>query len=162
MLAVTPVNTPNNTQNFLPIGDAWRMEPMKIKASTALAMWTALWVEVSASNPTGYLIAMPATNANGQNFVWILMEKVSSTDPDYATAGKTKIVAIPKSLDALAKFKVVSWTFNATTDIGRVAQFASSWTGLAVNTNGAWAIIRWYIDANYGTCSFDVAKAVTA
>lgn len=161
MQSVTPLNQVNNTLNFYPVDGNWEIRRLPFKASTAITDGYAVAYEVSASNPTGYLTLMPTTNANGQNFVGILQEKIAATDTDYATAGKLKNVLVPTTKHALARFKVGAGTFTAA-DVGRVCNFHTDSGSLAVDTNGAGAVIRGYIDSSYGTCSFDVANATTA
>lgn|SRR5574343_289896 len=162
MQVLTPLNTPNNTANFVPIGDGWTMKKVAFKASTAAVIGTAIGVEVASNTTTGYATLMPATNANGGNFIGILAEKISSTDSDYATAGKLKDVWVPiyKNV-ATAKFVVGAGTFTAV-DVNKVVSFHSDSKSLAVDTQGAGAIITSYIDANTGTCVFDVPNTVTA
>lgn len=164
MQAINALGTFNVTSNFVPLGggDFWENISLPIKESVAYAQGTAMAYEVSASATTGKLIAMPATNANGQNFVGILQEKVSATDADYATAFKRKVVAIPRFSYSRAKF--TAGTTLTAANVGRVVQFASSGTTLANTTNGLGAVIRDIIDTTngIGICSFDVPLAVTA
>lgn len=161
MQSVTPVNTPNNTLNFVPLFGGWELRKIAMKASTAMTDGYAIGTEVSGSTTTWYSTLMPSTNTSGQNFVWILAEKISSTDADYATAGKLKLVWVPTDKASAAKFKVGAGTFTAV-DIGKVVAFHSDSGSLAVDTAGAGAIIRGYINSSYGICTFDVANATTA
>lgn len=161
MQSVTPINTPNNTLNFYPAFWGWELRAIRMKASTAMIDWAAIWVEVSWSTTTWNATLMPATNANGQNFVWILAEEISTTDTDYATAGKLKQVWIPVDRAATARFKVWAWTFTAA-DIWKVVSFHSDSASLAVDTAWAWAIITGFINSSYGLCTFNVPNATTA
>lgn len=171
-IAVTPINSPNNNTNFVPIGRGtkWEVKLLPIKASVAMPAGSALCIEVSASNPTGYLTLMGTTNANGTNFAGILDQPIAATDSDYATAGKLKAVEVPITPYAEAEFAVGSGTF-ASTDIGRVCQFYTDSKSLAVNTNGAGAVITGSIvysasatstNPARGICQFNVPFATTA
>ena len=162
MQAITPLNTPNNTQNFLPIGEGWVMKQVPMKASTAAVVGTAIGVEISSNTTTGNCTVMPATNANGANFVGILAEKIASTDSDYATAGKLKSVWVPinKSVST-AQFTVGAGTFTAA-DVGRICNIHTDSASLSVDTNGAGAQITGFIDSSYGLCTFDVPLTTTA
>lgn len=159
--AVTPLNQAATTQYFYPSNDLWRLENIRIAASSAMSVWTALWQEVSGSSPTWNAIKMPTTNANGQNFIGILAEPIASTDSDYATAGKIKQVWVPINQKAEAFFAVWAGTFTAA-DIGRVCQFHTDSVSLAVDTNWAGAVIVDYVSATKWICNFSVAKVVTA
>ena len=170
---VTPLNSPNNNANFVTIGRGermWETQQLPIKASVAMVSGTALCVEVSASNPTGYLTAMATTNANGQNFAGILQETIATTDADYATAGKLKFVEVPLTPYAEAEFSVGSGTLGAN-DVGRIAQFYTDSKSIAVDTNGAGVEITGVIvtSANAttaiparGICRFSVPRVTTA
>lgn len=160
--SVTPLNAVNKNSNFRPADvKLWELRLLPIAASTAIEEGTALSTEVSGSSPTGNLIKAAATNANGQNVQGILAEPIASTDSDYATSGKLKMVYVPKVQGAVAEFTVGAGTFTAA-DVGRVCNIHTDSKSLAVDTNGLGAIIRGYISSTRGTCSFDVAKAVTA
>lgn len=159
--AITPVNAPNNTRNFYPSNDLWRTELYPFVASVALTEGTAVSTQVTASSPTGNLIAAATTNTTGQNIVGILAEPIASTDPDFATAGKLKLVHVPISRYSQAYFTVISGTFTVA-QVGRVCQIAGSGTGLAVATNGLGAVIDGFISSTRGTCKFAVPYAVTA
>jgi len=104
---------------------------------------------------------MPATNASGANFQGILAEKIATTDTDYATAGKLKLVWVPTDKVATAFFKVGAGTFTAV-DVNKVVSFHSDSLGLAVDTAGLGAVIVGYISASRGLCKFTVPDTVTA
>lgn len=162
MQSVTPINTPNNTLNFLPSdSNGWELRAIPMAASFALADGGLVSAEVSGSATTGNAIAAAATSANGQNVIGILAERIAATDTDYATAGKLKQVWVPVTKRAQARFKVGAGTFTAA-DINRVVNIHTDSLSLAVDTNGLGAVITGYIDANYGLCTFDVPVAVTA
>lgn len=162
MKSVVPINTPNNTLNFLPAdSNGWELRSIAVAASFALADGGLLSAEVSGSATTGNAIASAATTANGQNVIGILSERIATTDTDYATAGKRKLVWVPVTKRAQARFKVGAGTLTAA-DVNRVVSIHSDSLSLAVDTNGLGAIITEYIDANYGLCTFDVPNAVTA
>jgi hypothetical protein len=133
-----------------------------MKASTAMVVGSAIGVEIATNTTTGYATLMPATNANGANFIGILAEKISTTDTDYATAGKSKQVWVPihKNI-ATAYFTVGAGTFTAV-DENKVVSFHSDSKSLAVDTQGAGAIIKKYINSTTGICVFDVPNTVTA
>lgn len=159
--AATPVNSPNNVRNFYPSDDKWELKMLPIVASVAMVDGTALRVQVTASSPTGNLNLAVATNATGQNFAWILAEPIATTDTDYATAGKLKWVWVPKTVDAESYFSVGAGTFTLA-DVGRVCSLHTDWKSLAVDTNGAGAVISWYISASKGKCRFNVPSVVTS
>ena len=158
---ITPLNTPNKTTNFYPADNLWEAVLLPIKESIAFEQGTALAWEVSGSTTTGKLIKMPTTNTTGQNFAGIMCEPVATSDPDYATAFKQKLVWVPKSPDAQANFTVGSGTFT-TIRVGRQVQFFSNSTSLAVDTNGLGAEITGFVSSTRGVCKFNVARAVTA
>lgn len=170
--AVTPLNQPNNTQYFEPIGrgKSWEAIAAPIKPSVEIAEGTALVWEVSGSTTTGYLIAAVGTNANGQNFYGILNQPVTSSDPDYASTTKTKEVLKPITPFAEAYFAVGSGTLSAA-DIGKVVQFYTGGFSLAVDTIGAGAVISGVVvptaqatstNPARGVCTFSVPVATTA
>jgi hypothetical protein len=159
--AITPVNAPNNTRNFYPSNDLWRTDLYPVLASTALAEGTLLAVQVTASSPTGNVLAAATTNTTGQNVVGILAEPITASDADYATAGKLKLVHVPISQYSQAYFTVISGTFSLA-QVGRVCQIAGSGTGLAVATNGLGAVIDGFISSTRGTCKLVVPYVVTA
>lgn len=162
MQSVTPINAPNTTTYFEPISSTgWELRKIAMKASTAMSDGAAIWVEISSNTTTGNATLMPATNASGGNFIGILAEKISTTDTDFATAGKLKLVWIPTNLASRAKFKVWTWTFTLV-DVNKVVSFHSDSLSLAVDTQGLWAIITKYVDANTGHCAFTVPNTVTA
>lgn len=160
--AITNINVPNNTRNFYPVKRGeWELKLLPIVASVAMTDGSAIATQVTASNPTGNNILMPTSNATGQNFIGILAEPIATTDPDYATAGKLKGVWVPRYSTCEAYFSVGAGTFTAA-DVGRTCLFHTDSKSLAVDTNGAGAIITGYISATQGTCSFDIATVVTA
>lgn len=159
--AITPLNQQNNTQNFFAVDGNWEVKMVKVKPSVAILDGYLVSTEVVSSNPTGYVTLSPATQANGQNIVGILLEKVASTDADYASTAKYKKVLVPKTKDAQARFKAVTGTFTDA-DVGRICSISSDSAGLAVDTNGAGARITGYLDSGYGLCTFDVPLVVTA
>jgi hypothetical protein len=161
MQAITPLNVPNNTRNFVPVGEGWMMKPMRIKASVALEGGTALASEVVSSASTGYAIAMPATNANGQNFVGILAEPVLATDADYASANKYRNVYVPIN-KTVATAKATASATASLANVGRVVQFSNSGRSVAPTTNGLGCIITDFIDASTVHVVFDVPNVVTA
>lgn len=161
-LPITALGAKNNTQNFFPSDDQWKLQQLPFKASTALVDGGLVSVEVSGSAPTGYVTKSAATNANGQNVVGILAEPIASTDADYATAGKLKYVWVPVSSEAECFFSVGAGTFTAA-DVGRVANVHTDSKSVAVDTNGLGVEITGYISSTKGKCKpFRVARAVTA
>lgn len=160
--AITNVNTPNNTRNFYPVKRGeWELKLLPIVASVAMADGCAVATQVTASSPTGNNILMPTSNATGQNFQGILAEAIATTDADYATAGKLKGVWVPRNQSCEAYFSVGAGTFTLA-DVGRVCLFHTDSKSLSVDTNGLGARITGFISATQGTCSFDIAPAVTA
>jgi len=161
MQSVTPLNQANNSQNFYPADGDWKIERLPFTASVAITDGAAVGSVVSASNPTGNLSLMPTSQATGQNFVGILMEKINTTDADYATAGKLKSVLVPTSKRAKAFFSVGAGTFTAA-DVGRVCLFHTDSKSLNVDGNGAGAQIVGIISSTQGLCTFDVPLVTTA
>lgn len=159
--SVAGINTYNNTDNFYHSNDLWVSKAYPFKASVALVDGGLVAVEISGSNPTGNLTIAGTTNANGQNVVGILAEPIASTDSDYATGGKMKMVWIPTSPEAEMKFKVGAGTFTAA-DVGRICQIHTDSKSVAVDTNGLWVEITGYTTSGYGTCKILSGKAVTA
>lgn len=135
MGSVTPVNTPNHTQYFYPI-DAdfkWKIVAMPFVASVAMPDGAAIGIQISGNTTTGNVTLMGTENANGADFVGILAEPIASTDTDYATSGKLKIVWEPNTPDAEAYFTVGSGTFTAV-DVFKTVEFYSNSLSLAVDT----------------------------
>lgn len=160
-LPVTPLNAPNNVQNFYPADDMRELMPLPVKASTAIAQGTLVAPEISGNNVTGYLAAMGAENAAGGDFIGILAETIASTDDDYATAGKKKGVRVPKSPFALAYFKVGAGTFTVA-DVFKTVEIHSDSASLAVDTLGKGARIMEYISSTRGVCRFSIPETEVA
>lgn len=160
-MSINPASTANNNLNFVPIKGKWDFMPLPFKASTAIAQGTAVGIEISGNTTTGNLTAMGAENATGADFQGILWEPIASTDADYATAGKLKLVAVPLDPTAEAEFLVISGTFTAA-DVFKTVEFASSGTGLAVDTAGKGARITKYISSTRGQCTFVLPNTETA
>jgi hypothetical protein len=161
-LPITALGSKNNTQNFIPSNDQWKVTELPYKASEALVDGGLVVVEVSGSSPTGYACKAGTTNANGQNVVGILAEPIAATDADYATAGKLKKVWVPVNSEAECFFSVGAGTFTAA-DVGRVAQVHTDSKSVAVDTNGLGVEITGYISSTKGKCKpFRVSRAVTA
>lgn len=160
--AVTNVNAFNNTKNFYPVRKGeWELKLLPMVASVAMIDGSAVATQVTASNPTGNNILMPTSNATGQNFIGILAEPITASDPDYAVAGKLKGVWVPRTNICEVYFSVGAGTFTQA-DVGRTCLFHTDSKSLAVDTNGAGARITGFISATQGTCSFDIATVVTA
>ena len=160
-MSTNPASTFNRNNNFVPIKGIWDYRPVVIKESTAMQMGTLVSYEVSGSATTGKGIKSAAATTNGQNVIGILWEEVATTDPDYATAFKTKMVAIPCGTDCEAEFTVGAGTFT-NVDVGRVVAIHSDSISLAVDTNGLGAVITGFISSTRGRCSLTVPVAVTA
>lgn len=160
-MSTNPASTFNRNLNFLPIKGIWDYRPLAIKESVAIEMGTAIAVEVSGSTTTGKHIKAGTTTANGQNIKGILMEEVATTDADYATAFKMKMVAIPSSPDCEAEFLVGAGTFT-NVDVGKIVALHSDSKSVAVDTLGLGVEITGYISSTRGRCSFNVPLAVTA
>lgn len=160
-MSINPASTANNNLNFVPIAGKWNFMKLPFKASTAIAQGVAVGVEISSNTTTGYLTAMGTENAAGADFQGILAEPISSTDADYATAGKLKLIAVPLDATAEAEFKVISGTFTAA-DVFKTVEFATSGTGLAVDTAGKGARITKYISSTRGQCTFVLPTTETA
>lgn len=151
----------NVTTNFLPADDKWELKKMPIKASTALEEGELLSWEISSNDVTGNLTSAGVENAAGADAVGILMEPVASGDSDYATSGKLKYVAVPRTRNALAYFTVGAGTFTRA-DVGRTVEIHSDSVSLAVDTAGKGARIEKYISSTRGLCSFPMPNTETA
>lgn len=161
MLPTTPLNTPNKTQYFYPYDDLWEQIDMPFKASTAIDDWTVVAPEISSNTTTWNLTKFATENATWADFIWILAEKISSTDADYATAWKLKKVWIPKTPYAKARFSVYSWTFTAV-DVFKTVEIWTWSTWLAVDTPWKWARIMKYISSTEWVCRFSLPETETA
>ena len=150
-----------NLLYFVPREGHWDFRALPFKASTVVAMGTAVGIEISSNTTTGYVTTMGTENATGADFKGICWQAVAATDPDYATAGKLKLVAIPLDDAALAEFAVISGTFTAA-DVFKTVEFAGTGTGLAVDTAGKGARIEGYLSATRGVCSFPMPSTETA
>lgn len=157
----TTVNTPNNTQNFVPSDDNWYVDYLPFKASTVIAEGTAVAPEISSNTTTGYLTKFSTENATGADFYGILAEPIASTDSDYATAGKLKAVFIPKNPYAKAFFTVGAGTFTAV-DVFKTVEIHTDSASLAVDTAGKGARIVKYISSTRGECRFSLPETETA
>ena len=104
---------------------------------------------------------MGVENAAGADFVGILAEPITSTDADYATAGKLKLVWIPKTREARSYFTVGAGTFTAA-DVGKTVEIHSDSKSLAVDTAGKGAKIVDYISSTRGVCTFNLPLTETA
>lgn len=148
----------NRTNNFLPSDPNWVTKLLPFKASTALQMGTAISPE---TGDTGNYTKMGVENTSGLDFAGILMEEIASTDADYATAGKMKLVAVPLNRKATAKFTATSGTFTAA-DVGKTVELDSNARGLAVDTAGKGARITKHITSTRGECQFTLPETETA
>lgn len=152
----------NVTTNFLPDNPQnWKLTQKQIKVSTAMEEGAALGIDIVSNTTTGDLDLMPVENAAGGDFAGILAEPIAATDSDYATAGKTKAVWVPRSQEALAFFTVGAGTFTKI-DEGKTVQFASTSLALDVDTAGKGARIVKFINSARGKCSFVLPTTETA
>jgi hypothetical protein len=164
--AITPINQINTTgeKNFTPFGRGWEIREMPIKLSVAYAAGSAMRWETSGSTSTGYLTGggnNSGVNTVGSDFAGILIEPTVATDADYATAFKTRRVAVPISPEARARFTVGAGTFTSI-DVGKTCIITSTHIGLSVDTNGLGARIEGVISSTRGICSFNLPSTATA
>lgn len=159
--AVTPLNAPNQTRNFYPADNKWEMKAYPMKASTAMAEGAAIAIEISGNTTTGNHTLMGTENAAGADFVGILAEPITSSDADYATAGKLKLLWVPKTNVARSYFKVGAGTFTAA-DVGKTVEIHTDSVSLAVDTAGKGARIKEYISSTRGICEFSLPNTETA
>ena len=161
--AVTPINTPNETQNFYPIGVDfnWKLTKFPFKASTAIEEGSAIGIEIVGNTTTGNVTAMGTENALGADFLGILAEPIAATDDDYADAGKLKAVWIPENKYAEAYFTVGAGTFTAA-DVFKTVEFNADSKSLSVDTAGKGARITGFISSTRGKCRFDLPTTETA
>jgi len=127
MGSVTPINTPNKTQFFVPIDASfqWKLVAMPFKASVAISDGAAIGIEIVGSTTTGNVTVMGVENVAGADFVGILADAIAATDSDYATAGKLKMVFVPNTPEAEAFFAVGAGTFTAV-DVFKTVEFAAN------------------------------------
>ena len=105
--ALTALNTPNTTSNFLPADGNWELRLLPMKASLAMVEGVAITAETNGADVTGYYRTQVAVeNLNGDDTMGILAEPIATTDTDYATAGKLKGVYVPMTPEAEAYFTV--------------------------------------------------------
>jgi len=160
-MSSNPASTFNRNTNFVPKEGDWSFQQIRIKASTAIEMGTAIGIEISSNTTTGDKTKMGVENAAGADLVGILMEEVATTDADYATSGKLKIVAIPTTAACIAEFTVGAGTFTVV-DEGKTVEFHSDSKSLAVDTAGKGARITKYLSATRGLCQFTLPTTETA
>ena len=158
---VTPLNAPNNTQNFYPADDKWEMIMLPFKASVAIGEGCAIAPEIVSNNVTGNVTVMGVENVTGADFMGILAEPIVSTDSDYATAGKLKGVWVPTTPYAKAYFKVGAGTFTAA-DVFKTVELHSDSKSLAVDTLGKGARILELISSTKGVCRFSLPETEVA
>lgn len=159
---VTPLNAPNETNNFYPADENWVLTQMPFKASEAVEEGSLVGAEISSNDVTGNLAKLNGTeNAVGWDFVGILAEPITATDGDYATAGKLKGVRVPVTPYAKAYFTVGAGTFTAA-DVFRTVEIHSDKKSLAVDTKGKGARIMELISSTKGVCRFSLPETETA
>ena len=151
----------NVTTNFYPSNEDWESVKLPIAASVAIAAGAAVGIEISSNDTTGNITLMGTENAAGADFKGILQEAVAATDDDYATAGKLKLVLIPKNENAKAYFTATSGTLTLAM-VGRTVEFASTSLGLDESTLGKGARIVGFTSLTRGVCSFDIPNTETA
>lgn len=160
--AVTALNTPNTTSNFLPADGNWELRLLPMKASLAMVEGVAITAETNGADVTGYYRTQVAVeNLNGDDTMGILAEPIATTDTDYATAGKLKGVYVPMTPEAEAYFTVGAWTFTVA-DVGNTVELHSDFKSLAVDTEGKGATITGYISSTRGKCKFNMPKTEVA
>jgi len=159
--AVTGINQPNETGNFLPFDWEWVLREYPILESTAIEEGTAVAPQISSNDVTWKLTKMGTENATGADFTGIIAEAIRATDDDYATAFKKKKVWVRKSVDSRAYFTVWAGTFT-TADVFRTVEIHSDSLSLAVDTAGKGARIEEYISSTRGVCSFNLPMTETA
>jgi len=152
---------PNDTSNFYPADDNWKLEQRQIKVSTAMTEGAALGIDIVSNLTTGDLDLMGTENTVGGDFQGILAEPIAATDSDYATAGKRKAVWVPMNQAAKSFFTVTAGTFT-TIDVGSTVEFESTSLGLDVDTLGKGARISDYISSSRGKCTFVLPNTETA
>lgn len=153
--------SPNNLY-FSPADDLWEFRALPMKASTAMTQGAAIGIEISGNTTTGNNTLMGVENANGADFQGILMEEITASDVDYATAGKLKLVAVPlHPTQSKSFFKVGTGTFTAA-DVNKTVEFGSDSLTANVDTPGKGLRITDYVTATQGKCTFPFAATETA
>ena len=153
--------SPNNLY-FQPADGLWEFRALPMVASVAMPNGAAIGIQITSNTTTGYNTLMGTENAAGADFQGILMETISSSDADYATEGKLKLVAVPvNTTQSKAYFKVGSGTFTAA-DVNKTVEFYSDSLSLAVDTAGKGARITDYISSSQGKCTFPMPATETA
>lgn len=159
--AVTLLNKPNKTGNFLPFDGEWVLRDFPILESVAIEEGTALSAQIVSNDVTGKYTKMGVENAAGSDFVGILAERIETTDDDYATTFKQKKVWVRKSVDSRAYFTVGAGTFT-TADVARTVEIHSDSISLAVDTKGKGARIVEFRSSTQGVCAFNLPETETA
>ncbi len=159
--AITALNAPNETRNFLPFDGEWVLRDYPMLESVAMVEWAAVSAEIVSNDVTGKLTLMWVENATWSDFTGILAEPIVSGDSDYATAFKVKKVWIPKSRDSRAYFTVGAGTFT-TADVFRTVEIHSDSKSLAVDTKGKGARVVEFRTSTTGVCSFMLPETETA
>ncbi len=148
-------NTRSNLQvNFNPINNDWENQELVIKEWVALQAGTLLAREIVSNVTTGKLVAASAEATTGKNYVGILMEEIASTDADYSTSGKTKLVSVPTSIKAICEYRVHSWTASAA-KVWSTVEIADSGKWLAVDTLWLGATITKHVSSTRGECQIN-------
>jgi len=154
--------TANNTNsNFLPVEGEWEMIQVPFKASVAMEDGTAVSPEISSNDVTGYLGKMGTENATGSDFFGIIAEAITSSDDDYATAGKLKSVWVPTSRYSRAYFSPDTGSLAAT-DVFRTVEIGADSKSLNIDTAGKGARIVQFLNTGRGICTFDLPATETA
>ncbi len=127
---------------------AWKLTKLPIIASVEMLAGGAIYAVQDGTHTV--------CTASTQNFAGIIMEKIASTDSDYATSAKLKVVAVPLRRDAECEFAVGAGTLTQA-DEGKAVKF-NDYLGLAVDTAGAdgaaHAVITKYLSSTRGRCRF--------
>jgi hypothetical protein len=135
---------PNDTTNFYPADTNWYSREYGFVASTAIEQGSAL--EDSSGNLTN-------ADSDSTNIVGILASyDIATDDADYATAGKERLVWIPKTEDAEVYFTVGAGTFT-TADVHKQVKLNDA-TSVAVDTSGSQFEITGYISSTRGRGKF--------
>lgn len=159
---ITGLNEPNNTGNFYPADDHWRIERYPFKWWLALEQGTLIWPEISWNNVTGLLSRLTGDeNENGGDFMGILCETISTTDENFAEDGKMISIREPVSKYAKAYFKTWSGTLSSA-DLFKTVKIHTDKKSLAVDTIGNGARILAVSSSTEWVCRFEMPSTVVA
>lgn len=162
---ITPVGTVNTTATgFIPFDGEWEQVEAPVKASIAFAGNVAMRWEIVANDVTGDLYGASnnsGVNSVGSDFFGILVQPIRATDPDYATAHKSKLFYVPRGIYSRAYATIGTGTFTAA-DVGKMVAIHSDSASIACDTKGLGCRIVAYISSTKAVVEFCAPNTLTA